>query len=111
VGAAGPDDRAWHSFGIGDRTGFAAMGTDEMLVHGADIALGLGLAFSPPLALCLPVVRRLFPWAPPVEVREAWPALLWANGRARLGDMAPPKRWTWHCAPLDEWDGTDPGTY
>lgn len=111
VASAGPDDRAWHSFGIADRAGFAAMGMDEILVHGADIASGLDLAYSPPPALCLPVVRRLFPWAPPVGDAEAWPALLWANGRAPLGDAAPPERWTWHCAPLDEWDGTDPGTY
>jgi hypothetical protein len=42
VGAAGSDDRAWHPFGCADRSGFAAMGCDEVLVHGWDLSLGLG---------------------------------------------------------------------
>lgn len=42
-------------------------------------------------------------------VVSLWEALLWCNGRqalpgrARLG-----ADWTWWCAPLAEWDGSDP---
>ena len=102
--ASNPDDRGYHPFGIADPSGFAAMGCDEVLVHGADIAAGFGLAFDPPGEVCDRVVRRLYPWAP-TDV-DPWAALLWANGRAPLGDAPPESRWLWHCAPLDEWDGT-----
>src|ERR1022692_680181 len=109
VRAAAPSDRAWHSFGIGDRSGFAAMGCDEILVHGGDIAAGLGLDYAPPPDLCLRVLRRLFPWAPAAQVQASpWQALLWANGRTRLGTTPPQQKWRWHCAPLNEGDGTVP---
>src|ERR1022692_5344159 len=109
VRAAAPSDRAWHSFGIGDRSGFAAMGCDEILVHGGDIAAGLGLDYAPPPDLCLRVLRRLFPWAPAAQAQASpWQALLWANGRTRLGTTPPQQKWRWHCAPLNEWDGTVP---
>ena len=62
--AAGPDDRGCHPFGIADRSGFAAMGCDEVLVHGADLAAAFGLAYDPPRDVCERVLRRLFPWAP-----------------------------------------------
>ncbi|MGH2728617.1 MAG: hypothetical protein ACRDKS_16725, partial [Actinomycetota bacterium] len=57
--------------------------------------------------VCARVLARLFPWAP--RDAEPWAALLWANGRAPLGDR--PRQsgeWVWHCKPLAEWDGTDP---
>jgi uncharacterized protein (TIGR03083 family) len=106
VTAAGPGDRGWHLFGSADRSGFAAMGADELLVHGADVAAGLGLAYDPPRPVCERVARRLFPWAPPGG--DPWATLRWANGRAPLGDRPPPRRWQFYCAPLDEWDGIVP---
>ena len=44
VAPAGPHDRGWHLFGSTDRSGWAAMGVDEVLIHGADIAAGLGVS-------------------------------------------------------------------
>jgi len=99
-----PDVRAFHPAGMADPEGFLAMGCDEIIVHTGDIATGLGVAFAPPDDLCAKVVARLFPWAP--SDADPWPTLLWANGRAPLGDrdrLDPD--WYWHCAPLAEWDG------
>ncbi len=101
--AAAPEDRGCHPFGMADRSGFAAMGCDEVIVHGLDLATTLGLAFDPPRDVCERVLRRLFPWAP--AAAEPWAALLWANGRAPLGDLEAESLWLWHCAPLAEWDG------
>lgn len=87
---------------------FAATGCDEILVHCWDAARGFELDFVPPTNLANRVVRRLFPWTPPGE--SAWQTLLWANGRTDL--QSQPRRpgpdWQWHCAPLDEWNGTIP---
>ncbi|MCF7547768.1 hypothetical protein [Pseudonocardia sp. WMMC193] len=79
---------------------------ESLLVHTDDAARGLGLAFEPDARLAGHVVRRLFPWAPHDE--RSWPTLRWANGRAPLGGRPRLADWRWHCAPLDEWDGTDP---
>lgn len=106
--AAPADVRGYHSAGMADPTGFLAMGCDEILVHTWDAARGLGVAFAPQEGLADRVLRRLFPWAqldaPP------WQALLWANGRVDI--LGQPQRpgpdWAWHCAPLDEWNGTVP---
>jgi hypothetical protein len=95
--------RAYHPAGMADRSGFCAMGADEILVHTHDIASGLALDFVPPADLCAAVVARLFPWAPSGE--GPWATLLWCNGRHPLGghDRLDPN-WGWHCAPLSEWD-------
>lgn len=97
--------RAFHPAGMADRDGFVAMGCDEILVHAADVAKGLGVPFDPPARLAERVLRRLFPWAP-TDV-DPWDGLLWANGRIELdghGGLGPD--WYWHPAPLAEWDGT-----
>jgi uncharacterized protein (TIGR03083 family) len=100
-----PDARGYHVAGNADASGFAGMGCDEILVHGYDIALGLGLAYSPPIDVAERTLRRLFPWT--AEAGDGWAGLLWANGREPLGDVAPPgSEWMWWCAPLNEWDGT-----
>jgi hypothetical protein len=102
--AAGPEARGYHPAGMADAEGFLAMGCDEILVHGHDIATGLGTGITVPGDLCTRVVARLFPWAP--DDTDPWATLLWANGRAALGDR--PRLdpdWHWWCAPLAEWDG------
>ena len=101
---ASPGERALHPAGMADRDGFVAMGCDELLVHGSDIAGSFGLAFEPPPGLAGRVVARLFPWAP--APGDRWGVLMWANGRAALdGEGQLAADWWWHCAPLAEWDG------
>lgn len=104
VCAAAPDDAR----GAGaDPGGTTAVGCDEMLIHTYDIAGGLGVAFTPPGDVSARVLARLFPWAP--AGGDPWAALLWANGRAPLGDrprLGPD--WKIHLAPLEGWDGNDP---
>ena len=103
---AEPGALGWHPFGIADRSGFAAMACDELLVHTADAGNGLGLPFTPSPALSEATLRRLFPWAP--TGTESWRTLLWANGREDLQGLDRQTGWRWHRAPLDTWDGTNP---
>jgi hypothetical protein len=103
--AAPPEARAFHWNGMTDASGFVAMGCEEILMHSADIAQGLGLTLRPPADLAGRLRARLFPWAP-TEV-DPWDALRWAAGRMAL--PAHPRLgtdWGLHCAPLAEWDGT-----
>ena len=100
--AADPDVRAFHPAGMADASGFCAMAVEEILVHSHDIAGG---AVRPPPELCERLLARLFPWAPTDE--DPWRTVLWASGRLTLDDhgkLGPD--WYWHCAPIDEWDGT-----
>lgn len=106
VAAAEPSARGYHELGSPDRTGYAAMGADEVLVHGWDIASRFGLEFAPPGDVCAAVLRRIFPWAPDEQVAiRPWQTLLWVNGRTALGDRPVLTSWGWWCRPLDEWDG------
>jgi hypothetical protein len=93
VDAADPAERGAHDWGLADASGFAAMGCAEMLLHTGDVAEAATRA-------------RLFPWAP-VDA-DPWAALLWATGRGELPGREPVTSWRWHCAPLSEWDGTQP---
>jgi hypothetical protein len=107
VAAVPEETRAFHPFGRADRSGFAAMACDEIVLHTDDIAAALRSTFEPPADLCERVLARLFPWAP--AAGDAWDRLRWANGRLALPDH--PRLgsdWRWHCAPLSEWDGTMP---
>ena len=61
-----PETRGYHGQ-LTDAEGCAAMHCDEVLVHGYDIALGLGVAFEPPSDLVQRVRDRLFPWTLPVR--------------------------------------------
>jgi uncharacterized protein (TIGR03083 family) len=106
VDGAPPGTRGWHPYGLADASGFAAMACDELLVHTADAARGLGVPFAPPAELAAATLARLFPWAPAGV--EPWPALLWANGRLDLPGQPRQVDWRWHCAPLEEWDGLNP---
>jgi hypothetical protein len=105
--AAPPGARGAHDWGMPDASGFAALACDELIMHTSDIATGLGAGFDPPRTVCARVLARLFPWAP--RDGDPWEVLLWANGRAPLGDrprLAPD--WVSHPSPLGEWDGRDP---
>lgn len=106
--AAPPGARAFHNSGMADRSGFLAMGCDEVLVHGWDAVRGLGGDFAPSADIAERVLRRLFPWVS--ADASPWQALLWANGRVDLPGQAQRigPDWAWHCAPLDEWNGTMP---
>src|SRR4051794_20652213 len=106
VDAAPSDLRGFHPMGAADRTGFAAMTCDELLVHGDDAARALGLRLEPDRGLAARVLGRLFPWHDPRD--DPWETLLWANGRVELPDREHQRGWRWHTAPLDEWDGTTP---
>jgi hypothetical protein len=107
VRSAPGDARAFHPAGTADATGWAAMAIDELVIHTHDIVAGLGDRFRPPSDLARTVLDRLFPWWP--QEADPWEALLWANGRSSLpGRPNPGASWLWHCAPLDEWDGTIP---
>ena len=108
VDGASPADRGAHSWGQADAEGFAAMGCAELLLHAGDVddALG-GTGWTPPTVVVAAVRDRLFPWAP--TDADPWPALRWATGRGELPGRDRVTTWRWHCAPLDEWDGTSPG--
>lgn len=104
--AAPASARAFHPAGSADPSGFVAMGIDELLVHTHDITAGLGAVFDPGPHLPRLILDRLFPWWPDQEA-DSWPALLWANGRGSPnGHGQPGAEWLWHCAPIEEWNGT-----
>jgi uncharacterized protein (TIGR03083 family) len=93
-----PDDaRAWH-WGMTDRSGFAAMGTGELLVHTYDIAAGLGVDWRPPAALASAVLARLMP---AVAHDDPAAALLWATGRIGLAGRPAAGAWVWRPATPD----------
>jgi Mycothiol maleylpyruvate isomerase N-terminal domain len=101
-----PTARGFHPAGSADASGFAAMACDEILVHTHDAATGLGEPFHPGPELAGLVLARLFPWQD--AGRDGWAALLHANGRIDLPGRPRNRSWQWHCAPLDDWDGTIP---
>ena len=106
VASASASARGFHPMGAADRSGFAAMACDEMLVHTHDAAVGLGTVFSPRPELADSVLRRLFPWVEDSD--DPWAALLWANGRTAHQGRAQLEAWAWHCAPIGEWNGEIP---
>ena len=97
IEAAPPGARGYHSQGLADTSGFAAMACDEILVHTDDAAHGLGLVFEPDVHLTHRVLTRLFPDAPRGD--RSWPTLRWANGRCALADHPRRTEWRWHSAP------------
>jgi hypothetical protein len=98
-----PQVRGWHPTGMADPEGFAGMGCVEALVHGHDIAQGLGLALEPPRQVCTRVLARLFPHAAAdLADLDPWMALLWATGRIGLPGRPRVAHWRWHGAPPAE---------
>ncbi|MEV4492351.1 DinB family protein [Micromonospora coxensis] len=101
VRASGPDVRAYHPSGQADPEGFAAMGCVETLLHGDDIAQGLGVAVDPPRDVCTRVLTRLFPEAAQdLAGVDPWAALRWSTGRIELPGRPRPAEWRWRGAPL-----------
>lgn len=97
-----PQARAFHPYGTSDPEGFTGMGCVEVLVHGHDIAAGLGLPFDPPREVCRRVMARMFPGTAGDQPHpDPWAELLWATGRASLPGREPVTSWRWHGAPLD----------
>jgi hypothetical protein len=102
VRAAPSHARAYHPTGMADPEGFAAMGCVEALLHGHDIAQGLGLSLDPPPGLCSGVLARMFPQAAAgLAPSDPWEALQWATGRAELPGHPQLQQWRWHGAPLN----------
>jgi hypothetical protein len=98
--------RAYHPTGMADPEGFAAMGCVEALVHGHDIARGLGVSLDPPGGICGGVLERLFPEAAAgLADTDPWAALQWAAGRAELPGRPQRQQWRWHGARLDTASG------
>ncbi len=106
IDAAPADLRGFHGFGSPDPSGFAAMACDELLVHAADAAAGLGRSFRGDGRMASEVLARLYPWH--MVEGDPWETLLWANGRTDVPGRPFQTRWRWHCAPLSEWDGRAP---
>jgi len=101
VRAAVPGARAYHPSGLADPEGFAAMGCVEVLVHGQDIAQGLGLSFEPDRDTCRAALARLFPDTPAdLAGTDSWGVLQWAAGRSSLPGHPRLQAWGWHGAPL-----------
>lgn len=103
--------RAYHPTGLADPEGFAAMGCVEALLHGHDIARGLGVPLDPDRDTCRAVLTRLFPHTPDdLASTDPWETLQWATGRSSLPGHQQLQRWRWHGAPLDEMKSLDPET-
>jgi hypothetical protein len=95
-----PEVRAFHSFGVSDAEGFAAMGIVELMVHTYDLADGLGLVWDPPADLCARVLARLFPDIPDLPSgTDPWATLLWATGRGELPGQPRVTKWRWDGTP------------
>ncbi|MDO3703144.1 hypothetical protein Q3W71_15845 [Micromonospora sp. C28SCA-DRY-2] len=103
VRMSGPEVRAYHPSGQADPEGFAAMGCVETLLHGDDIAQGLGLAVDPPRDVCSRVLDRLFPAAArELAGVDPWAALRWSTGRIELPGRPRLEEWHWRAAPPGE---------
>jgi hypothetical protein len=93
-----PGARAFHPHGTSDACGFTAMGVVELLVHGYDVARGLGVDVGPGSSSPLPAgpagraVARLFQEAPRSRPEAA---LLWCTGRIALPGVPRRDRWRW----------------
>ncbi|WP_181776384.1 maleylpyruvate isomerase mycothiol-dependent enzyme family protein [Amycolatopsis pittospori] len=95
-----PDVRAYHPSGRADVEGFAGMGCVEVLVHGEDMARGLGVTLDPPRDVCSRVTARMFPDTEITGV-DPWTALLWSTDRTDLPGRPSRAGWQWRGAPLE----------
>ncbi|GAA1949520.1 hypothetical protein GCM10009738_23710 [Kitasatospora viridis] len=103
VRTVAPDVRAFHSYGVSDPAGFAAMGIVEALVHVDDVARGLGIEWAPPAGPCARALARLFPEVEVEVADDPWVALRWATGRGELPGRPGLRQFEqWHSAPLGD---------
>jgi hypothetical protein len=91
VALAGPDDRAWHPWGLPDASGIAAIGIAEIVLHTDDVASGVGLPWTPPAGPVAATLARLFPEA--LADSDPWTAMRWATGRGDLPGRARVTDW------------------
>jgi hypothetical protein len=89
------DARVYHALGAISPESFAAMGAAELLLHTDDIATGVGVSFTPPEALCGPILDRLFPDVDATGIGP-WDSLRWVMGRADLPRRPAPDPWVYH---------------
>nr|WP_042191129.1 maleylpyruvate isomerase N-terminal domain-containing protein [Kibdelosporangium sp. MJ126-NF4]CEL19862.1 Ribosomal-protein-alanine acetyltransferase [Kibdelosporangium sp. MJ126-NF4]CTQ97086.1 Ribosomal-protein-alanine acetyltransferase (EC 2.3.1.128) [Kibdelosporangium sp. MJ126-NF4] len=102
VRTAAPSARAYHPTGTSDPEGFAGMGCVEALVHGEDMARGLGVTIDPPRDMCARVLARMFPHTTAdLTSEDPWTALLWATDRLELPGHPRQEGWRWRGSPLD----------
>ncbi|WP_245633640.1 hypothetical protein [Amycolatopsis jejuensis] len=80
------------------------MGCAELLLHGDDLAQGLGAVLDPPRDVCTRVAARLFPEQEPVP--GAWDFLRWCAGRIELPGRPRRTGWKWRGSPPE--DGARP---
>jgi hypothetical protein len=95
VRTASPDSVGWHPHGYFTPAGFAAIGAAEGLVHGQDIAAGLGAAWSPAPRLCEQVLSAVFPDAGHQPGSAALTTLLVQTGRGSGSQHEPPRVWSY----------------
>jgi hypothetical protein len=93
--------RIFHPYGLADPEGMAGGVCIEALIHGNDIASGLGLQLDPPIALCDAMLARMWPHLPDLQA-DSWTALQWATGRIELPGRPHVDDWKWRATPLDE---------
>jgi len=101
VAMADINDRAWHTAGVSDPIGFAAMGVVEVSVHTYDLALGFGVEFTPLDLPCEFAIKRLF--ADTVDIsnpdfykKSYGEQMLWYAGRISLADQKRREGWRWN---------------
>ena len=93
-------DRAWHSYGISDPIGFAAMGVVEVSVHTYDLARGFGIKFVPNNVAAEFAMERLFSGTTEYPTFETHgELLLWLAGRIELSGKPRRQGWKWNGAP------------
>jgi len=91
---ADPGTRAYHTYGVSDPEGFAAMGIVEALIHTYDMVRGMSAddSWRPSPELAAAVLDRLFPDAP---AGDSVDVLLYSCGRTALGDRPRLHEWRW----------------
>jgi hypothetical protein len=85
----------WHPHGFFTPAGFAAIGAAEGIVHGHDIAAGLGIDWSPGPELCARVLSAVFPDAGLPAGSSALEALLAETGRDERPAQGSPRPWNY----------------
>ena len=95
-----PGDRAFHSYGISDPVGFAAMGVVEVSVHTYDLAKGFGVDFIPDNLAAEFAINRLFSGTTEYpEYKSYGELLLWLAGRTELSGAERRSGWKWNGVP------------